>query len=63
MIFKLTSVVERKVVTDKKKWQFDIYNVCDNAKKVRHDYAVGYLVYANMTGIYQKTRLYEIWAV
>ena len=32
----------------------DIYNVLENARRVTYDYAVGDLVYVEMTGIYRK---------
>ena len=54
MIFNLASVVNWKVNTAKNQLQVDIDNACKNDKRVRHDYAVGDLVYMDMAGIYHK---------
>ena len=54
MIFNLTSVVDCRVITAKKQCQFEIDNICKNAKQFRFDYAVGYIVYVGITCIYQK---------
>ena len=54
MIFNLASVVEWRVVTDRKKLQVNIDNVCKSAKRVSYDYAIGNLVYVDKTDIYHK---------
>ena len=48
------SVVEWRVVTAANQRQVDIDNVRENARQVTHDYAIGNLVYVEMTGIYRK---------
>ena len=54
MIFNLASVFDWQVITTRKHQKFDIDNVRKIAKQVRHNYKVDYLVYVDMTGIYQK---------
>ena len=54
MIFNLTSVVYWRVITAGKQRQVDIYNFRENAMQVTHEYAVGDIVYVEMTGIYRK---------
>ena len=54
MLFKLASVVDCWVVIATKQCQVDIDNVRENARQVTHDYAIGYQVYVEMTGIYRK---------
>ena len=54
MILNLASVVEWKVVTTANKWQVDIDNVQENSGRVTHEYAIGYPVYVEITGIYWK---------
>ena len=54
MIFNLTSVVYWRVITAGKQRQVDIYNFQENAMQVTHEYAVGDIVYVEMTGIYRK---------
>ena len=54
MIFDIASGVDWRVITDKKQRQVDIENVQENARRVTHNYAVAYLVYAEMVGIYRK---------
>ena len=34
-------------------WQLDIDIIRENAMRVKHDYAIGNLVYVEMTGIYR----------
>ena len=45
------SVVDWRVITAAKQWQVDIDNLQENARQVTHDYAIGDLVYVEMTGI------------
>ena len=52
MKFNLVKVIYWRVITSKKKQQVDIDNVCKNARRVSHDYAIGDLVYVDMTGIF-----------
>ena len=54
MIFNLVSFIDWQVITSKKQRQVIIDNVRENYSQVSHDYAVGYLVYVNITGIYRK---------
>ena len=54
IIFNLASVVEWRVITDRKKLQVNIDHVCKSAKRVRYDYAIGNLVYVDNTDIYRK---------
>ena len=54
MLFNLASFVDWRVVTATKHHQVDIDNVRENARRVRHDYAIGDQVYVEMTGIYRK---------
>ena len=54
MIFNLVSVVDWQVITDGKQQQVEIDNVQENTRQVTHDYAIGDLVYVEMTGIYPK---------
>ena len=53
-LFKLTSVVDWRVVTAAKQSQVHIDNTRENARQVTHDYATGDRVYVEMTGIYCK---------
>ena len=53
-LFNLTSVVDWLVVTAVKQHQVDIDNARENARQVRHDYAIRNQVYVEMTGIYRK---------
>ena len=59
MIFNLASVVDWRVITTKKQRHVNIDNARENAKKVNHDYTVGNLVYAEMTGINRKLGYYK----
>ena len=54
MIFNLTSLVYWQVMIDKKHCQVNIDNAHENAKWFRFDYAVGDIVYVDMTDIYHK---------
>ena len=54
IIFNVTSVVDWRVITAKKKRQYDIDNVRESSKHVIFDYAVGDLVHGGMNGIYCK---------
>ena len=54
MLYNLASVVDWRVVTYAKQRQVDIDNVRENSKRVTYDYAIGDLVYVEMTGIYRK---------
>ena len=45
MLFEIASVVDWPVATTMKQLQVDIDNVRENAKQVRHDYAIGDRVY------------------
>ena len=47
-------VIDCRVITTYKQQKVDINNVCKNTRKVNHDYAVGDLVYMDMTDIYRK---------
>ena len=50
IIFKFVPVVYWSFITDINQQQVNIDNVNENAKQVRHDYAIGYLVYVDKTG-------------
>ena len=54
IIFNLAPYIYCWDITDRKKRQFDIDNVCENAKRSIFDYAVGDLVYVYKIGVYQK---------
>ena len=54
MILNLALVVDWQVITDKKHQQLEIDNFGENARQVPHDYAVGNLVYVEMTSAYRK---------
>ena len=54
LIFNITSVVEWQVVTVNKKRHVNIYNARESTKQVIFDYAVGNIVYVNITGNYRK---------
>ena len=54
MLFKITSVVEWLVVTASKQRQVEIYKFRENGRLVMHDYAIGNLLYVEITRIYQK---------
>ena len=54
MVFNLTSIIYRQVITSRKQQQVDIDIVWVNARQFTHDYTVGNLVYVEMNGIYQK---------
>ena len=54
MLFNLVSVIYWWFVTAMKQRQVDIDNVRENSWQVMHDYAIGNLVYVEMTGIYHK---------
>ena len=54
MIFNLASVVDWQVITAGKQRQVDIDNVQENDRQVTHDYAIGNILYLEMTGIYRK---------
>ena len=51
MLFNLESFIDWWFVTTAEQRQLDIDNVRENAKQVRHDYAIGDQVYVEMTGI------------
>ena len=53
-MFKLTSVVDWRVVTDRNQKQVNIDNSHKNTKQVRHDYAISGIVYVEKTDVYQK---------
>ena len=53
-LFNLVSVLDWRVVTSVKQHQVDIDNVRGNSRQVTHEYAIAYLFYAEMTGIYRK---------
>ena len=50
----LAPVVDWRVVTAKNQRQVDIDNVKENARKITHDYKIGYQLYVKMSGIYRK---------
>ena len=54
MLFKLTSIIDWRVVTAKNQQQADIDNVCENSRQFRHYYAMGDIVYVEETYIYRK---------
>ena len=54
MLFNLALLIELKFATTANKRQVDINNVRENSKQVTQDYAIGNLVYLEMTGIYHK---------
>ena len=54
MIFNLTLLVYWRVITTENQQLVDIDNVQEDARWAMHDYAIGYQVYVEMTGIYQK---------
>ena len=54
MIFNLASVVYWQFATTAKQRQVGIDNVRENSKRGTHDYAIGNLVYVEMTDIYRK---------
>ena len=54
MLFNITPVVECPFVTAANQRQADIDNVRENYGRVTHDYAIGNLVYVEMTSIYRK---------
>ena len=45
MLFNLMSAVDWHIITARKQRQADIDNVCENSRQVRHDCAVGNIVY------------------
>ena len=51
MILNLASVVYWQVIPAKKHQQVDIYNVRENNRRGMHDYAIGDILYVEMTGI------------
>ena len=53
-IFNSVVVVNWQVITANNQRQVDIDDVCKNARQVRHNYIVGYLVYVDMTSVYHK---------
>ena len=55
MLFNLMSTVYWRILTDGNQRQLDIYNVRENARQVRHEYAIGDLVYVENTGIYYRS--------
>ena len=55
VLFNLKSIVDWNIVTTKEQKEVDIDNVCENARKSRHDDAVGDLVYAEKIGIYHQS--------
>ena len=54
MIFSLTIIVSWRVVTTRNQRQIVIDNVHNNSSQVRHDYAIGDLVYVENTGVSKK---------
>ena len=52
MLFNLTLIIDWSVVTARKQRQVDIDNVHKDARRIRHDYAIGNLVYVENKGIY-----------
>ena len=54
ILFNITSFIDWQVITAGKKWQVDIDNVQENARRFTHDYVVGNVVYVKMTVIYRK---------
>ena len=55
MIFNLTSFVNCIIVTTSKHRKVEIDNLCENARRVRHGYAIGDLDYTEKAGIYHKS--------
>ena len=54
VVFNLASVIDWQVVIAVKQRQVDIDNVRENASQVTHDYAIGNLVYVEITWICRK---------
>ena len=54
IIFNLTSVVDWQVITAGKQQQLYIDDFQENARQDRYDYAIGDIVYVEMTGIYRR---------
>ena len=54
MILNHASVVDRRVIIAGKQRQVHSDNVQGNSRRFMHDYAIGDLVYVEMTGIYRK---------
>ena len=51
VVFNLAEFFGWWVIAIKKQQQFDIDNFCENAKQVSHDYAIGDIVYVDVTGL------------
>ena len=54
MIFNIPSFIYWRVITEAKQRKVDIDNVREKYNPVTHDYAIGNLVYAEMTDIFHK---------
>ena len=54
MIFNLASVVDWQVITAVKQRQVNIDNVRENARQFTYYYAIGDILYVEITGIYRK---------
>ena len=54
VLFNLASVVYWPVLTAENQRQLDIDNFRENARKVMHDYKIGYQLYVKISGIYYK---------
>ena len=52
MILNIALVFDCWLITTKKQRQVDIDKVHENDRRVSHDYAVDYLLYADMTDIF-----------
>ena len=53
-LLNISSFIDWRVATAAKQRQVDIDNVRENARKVTHDYKIGYQLYVKMSGIYRK---------
>ena len=54
MLFNLTSIFYRHVLTARNQRKVDVDNVCKKSRQARHDYAMENIVYVEKTGIYRK---------
>ena len=54
IISNLASVIDWRVINTEKQRQVDIDNVQEDARKVKHNYAISDLVYVEMPEIYRK---------
>ena len=57
VLFNLTSLLDWFVITAENQRQVDIHSAHKNARRVKHDYAVGDLFYVDKSSIYRKRDL------